>query len=82
MLKQYRDQIDQIDEQLISLLDKRFEITKQVGDYKRANNIAILNHDREQQIINKIVTSDAKHPQQIIDVYQAIMSISKGQQHE
>ncbi|WOO87347.1 chorismate mutase [Mollicutes bacterium LVI A0039] len=82
MLKQYRDEIDKIDEQLFALLNQRFKITKQVGEYKRANNIQILNANREGEIINKISSLDLEHSQHVIEVYKQILKSSRQQQDE
>lgn len=80
MLENYRNEIDEIDEQLINLLNARFAVTKNVGEYKRKNNLPILNNSREEQIINKIKSCNLEHQDLIIDVYMEIMNISKGQQ--
>ncbi len=82
MLEQYRNQIDQIDQQLIELLEARFAVTKQVGDYKREHQVPVLNSDREQQIIDKISALDLQHSNQVTQVYLAMMDISKKQQDE
>lgn len=82
MLDKYRAEIDQIDQQIIELLDKRFDITKQVGEYKAKNNIPVLNQAREDVIINKLKNMELNHEQQIIDLYIALMDISKGQQDD
>ncbi len=82
MLEQYRNQIDQIDQQLIALLDARFTVTKQVGEYKREHGVPVLNQNREQQIIDKISAIDLQHSEQVTQVYLAIMDISKKQQDE
>lgn len=53
MLTNFRNQIDQIDDQLIELLAKRFEIVKQVGTYKKERNLAPLQPGRWQEVLNK-----------------------------
>ncbi len=80
MLDKYRIEIDQIDNQILNLLDERFELTKQVGEYKKENNIEVLNSNREQIIINKIKELNLKHEDEVINVYLSLMDISKDQQ--
>lgn len=82
MLNKYRAEIDQLDHQIIQLLDKRFEVTKQVGEYKAKNNLPILNQDREEEIIKQIKARGLAHEQQVIAVYAGLMNVSKGQQDE
>lgn len=82
MLNKYRAEIDQLDQQIIELLDKRFEVTKLVGEYKAENSLPILNSDREKAIITQIKAMDLNHEPEIINVYIALLHISKGQQDE
>lgn len=82
MLDKYRNEIDQLDQEIISLLDQRFEVTKQVGIYKKENNIPVLNQNREASIIAKLEALNLSHQSQVIDAYIAIMDISKKQQDE
>lgn len=82
MLDKYRNQIDNLDTQIIELLDERFDVTKKVGEYKAKNDIAILNQDREQAIINKLKKMNLRHEDEIIELYLALMDISKRQQDE
>lgn len=52
-LKDYRNKIDQIDSQLVKLFEERMEIVLKIADYKRDNNIAILNQGREKEVVEK-----------------------------
>lgn len=82
MLDKYRQQIDLLDEQIIELLEARFEITSQIGEYKREHQIPVLNEGREQQIINKLEALELTHQREVTAVYLALMNVSKGQQDE
>jgi chorismate mutase-like protein len=53
MLTNFRNHIDQIDDQLIELLAKRFEIVKQVGAYKKECDLAPLQPGRWQEVLAK-----------------------------
>lgn len=52
-LNQCRDEIDRIDKELIRLFQERMEVVENVGKYKKAHNIPILNEEREKQVIEK-----------------------------
>lgn len=82
MLNKYREQIDKIDNDLIELLEQRFEITRQVGEYKKENNIEVLNSDRERAIVSKIEALNLECESQVNEIYLAILKTSKEQQSE
>lgn len=82
MLNKYRRQIDSLDLQIIDLLNQRFTITNEVGVYKKANSVPVLQNDREQQIINRIKDCSLDNERQVIEIYKQIMKISKRQQNE
>ena len=46
MLEQLRNQIDEVDQQIIDLLALRFELVKKVWERKKQNNIAPLQPKR------------------------------------
>ncbi len=50
-LKALRDQIDQVDTQLVELLAKRAEITRKVGEYKSKTGLPIYVPSREAELI-------------------------------
>lgn len=52
-LKTYRDKIDEIDIQLVKLFEERMEIVLKIADYKKENNIPILNENREREVLEK-----------------------------
>ena len=51
-LSQYRQEIDNIDKQIIKLLAQRYELTKKVADYKYRNNLPSLQPERWQEVLN------------------------------
>lgn len=52
-ISMYRRQIDEIDEQLLSLLSKRMNISRKIGEYKKEHNIPILQRVRYGEILEK-----------------------------
>ncbi len=53
-LNKLRNQIDQIDDQIIQLILDRLEIVKQVGELKRNTNTVIYRPEREKDIIDRL----------------------------
>lgn len=55
-LTEYRNRIDQIDDQLLSLLNERMQVVKQVGELKRSTNSIIYRPEREKAILDRLKT--------------------------
>ncbi len=53
ILSKFRKQIDDIDDQLIELLSKRFEVVKQIGKYKKTINLPPLQPARWEEVLEK-----------------------------
>lgn len=51
-LTELRRQISEIDDELIGMLGRRMRLAEQIGEYKKQNNIAILQPDRWQSLID------------------------------
>ncbi len=52
-LSKYRQQIDRYDEILMDILSDRMEVVKQIGAFKKENNITILQETRWKEIMEK-----------------------------
>lgn len=52
-LAKLREQINQIDDELLALLGQRMKISNKIGEYKRENNITILQTNRWNEILEK-----------------------------
>jgi chorismate mutase len=46
-----RGEIDDIDAELLQLLARRMEVSERIGDYKKHNNVAVVQMDRWKQIL-------------------------------
>lgn len=54
-LRQYRNEIDELDKQLIDLFEKRMNVVLKVAQYKKDNNVEVLQNSREEQVLDKAV---------------------------
>ena len=52
-LEELRKQIDKIDAEMMILFKKRMSVSKAIGDYKKANNVPILDASREFEMMFK-----------------------------
>ena len=53
LLEQMRKQIDLIDDELLHILASRMKISREIGRYKRENEITILQQNRWKEILDK-----------------------------
>ena len=53
-LNELRLEIDQIDDQLVTLFCQRMDVAARVADYKRENNLPIFHPGRERAILQKV----------------------------
>lgn len=54
-LDRLRKEIDMIDDEIMSVLASRMKVAREIGLYKRENNMTILQSDRWQEILKKFV---------------------------
>lgn len=82
MLEKVRNEINQIDEELIALLEKRYACVDEVARIKKENNIPTLDSSREEAVIKRtaeLVKTQA-YQESIVKTFQSIMDISKEYQ--
>ena len=82
-LDTFRTEINDIDEELLSLLIKRMKISIKVGEYKKQNQLEILNSNRENEVIERLNLVAKKDKELILDdglitnLWKIIMDYSK-----
>ena len=84
-IDQLRAKIDIIDENLLYALGSRMKISRQIGEYKKSNNIAILQTSRWDAVLAKVVGKGKEYglPKKFIeDVFNAIHETSVEVQNE
>ncbi|MFV0246842.1 MAG: chorismate mutase [Mycoplasmatales bacterium] len=78
-MKKLRKEIDNIDKEIMSLLDKRFEVVSSIKKYKEEHDVSIEDTTREKEILLKI--NDYKNSDNIKRIYQTIITESKINQY-
>ena len=84
-LELLREQIDLCDDELIAILNRRMQLSQQIGKYKRKNNLQVVNTHRYNSILQKMIECGQAHgmsPQFIKVLMQAIHEESVRQQIE
>jgi len=51
LLEELRDRIDKLDEEILNKMSDRMEIAREIGKYKKTNNITILQVERWNEIL-------------------------------
>ncbi len=73
-----RKQIDEIDKELLPLFLKRMECAHKVADYKRKNNMPVLDKAREKQILDhKMSLVEPELAKTVRSFYSNIMKLSR-----
>lgn len=52
-IRQLRSQIDELDDNLMDLLAKRFRVCREIGTYKKEHNMTVLQSNRYKEILEK-----------------------------
>lgn len=52
-IEHLRQEIDEIDDELLNILGRRMQLSEQIGEYKKRKNIAILQTDRWGEILER-----------------------------
>lgn len=60
-LETLRQELDRIDKDLLDLVAKRFTVTQQVGEYKKAHNLPVRDLAREQSMFERIRSEAKQH---------------------
>jgi len=83
-LPKYRDEIAKIDDRIAYLLIKRFELTDEIGRFKKRNNISVENKEVEEKILARLMdkTDDQPNKESIFKIYTEIFSQSKERQRK
>lgn len=59
-LEKFRQQINQLDDEVLHLLSNRMKLAEQIGQYKRDNNITILQTNRWNEVLERVCKKGEK----------------------
>lgn len=87
-LIQYRNQLDEIDKNLIRLISERYSITDLVGKYKKEQQIEVLDSEREKRLIERVknlaienkILVNQEDLNFLVELYESIMRHSRLRQ--
>lgn len=87
-LKHFRNEIDRIDKDIVNLICKRLEICRAIGEYKKENDLPILDDKRWDDVLSKVLDYSKERSHEyvtsnsylIYKIYELIHETSKKQQ--
>ena len=84
-LTKLRSEIDDIDAELLQLLARRMNVSSQIGEYKKRNNVTVVQMERWKKILDNYVTTgnDIGLPAELVsNVFEAIHQASIERQSQ
>lgn len=83
-LKDLRDEIDQIDRQMVELFEKRMEICGQVAEYKINTGKKVFDQEREQSKLDTLkgLAHSSFNRHGVSELFQQIMAMSRKLQYQ
>ena len=82
MLEKQRAEIDAIDREIVALFERRMQVVVDVARIKKENGIAILDANREKEVITKVQSYliDDTLKEELAEAYETLMKVSKDYQ--
>lgn len=77
-----REQIDELDKIIATAYAKRLDVANKIGEYKKNNNVAVLDSGREKIVLNNVAEFGGKYSKEVEDLYTFIMEYSKNIQRK
>lgn len=83
-LKLYREQIDEIDAQMVALFERRMNVVRRVGAYKARNGMRVQDERREERMIERRVgmLRDASLAQGATRLFETLLELSRREQEK
>ena len=83
-LLQLRDQIDEIDSQIVNLYERRMDVCRQVAEYKIETGKKVFDRQREMEKLSKVksLTHNEFNSNGIEELFEQIMSMSRKMQYQ
>ena len=84
MLEKQRAEIDAIDREIVALFERRMQVVVDVARIKKENGIAILDANREKEVIAKVQSylNDSSLKEELAEAYETLMKVSKDYQRK
>ena len=82
-LMELREQINEIDAQMLDLFLRRMQVSSNVAEYKRKNGLPVLDAARERELLANIARQAGEDlDEYAVVLYSTILSLSRSYQHK
>lgn len=83
-LEYYRAEIDKIDTELISLMEKRMDVAKHIGEVKLKSGMQVLDEKRERKVLESRMekVTEKEYEGVIEEFFVKVMALSRGVQQK
>ncbi len=83
-LDELRQQLDQVDDQIVKLYEQRMDLCAQVGEYKIENGMKVVDRDREREKLTDVMgkVSTDFNRKGIRELFQQLMAMSRKLQYQ
>ena len=80
-LKDLRNEIDAIDEELVKLFCQRMDVAGRVANFKKANNLPVLDASREEaKLLDVMGKATPEMAEYVRDLYKTLFELSRNYQ--
>ena len=81
-LTELRQELDQLDREIVAMFERRMRISREVAQYKLSHALPVLDSSREAQVIESrtAMLSDASLAPSVRALYETIMALSRDEQ--
>ena len=80
-ISELREQINEIDHEIVELYGRRMETARAIGQYKREHNLPVLDSERERSLLNKVAEQAGEENEQgIRALYHLLIDHSRMRQ--
>ena len=78
-LLETRQKIDDVDQQIFTLLQERMELVHEIGKFKEENGICVRDVRREKRVLDKIADSvSPEYAPWVKEIYKELMSVCRN----
>ena len=81
-LAELRQELDQLDREIVALFERRMNLSREVAQYKLSHELPVLDQAREAQVMDSrtAMLSDASLAPFVRALYETIMALSRDAQ--
>ncbi len=78
-IKKLREEIDNVDREIVHLLNRRIELVLHIGEHKKSGKLPVKDLEREKKVVSNL-SGDELDEDFIKEIYAVIFRYSKSKQ--